>query len=977
MHRAVALALLLALVAIPVQAVAGPALDVRLPSDPRLVTGRLDNGLTYVIRRHPTAERRVGVWLHVASGSLNETEATRGLAHYLEHLAFNGSANFPPGSLVPFFESLGLTFGRDQNAFTSFDQTTYQIMVPAGKPDVLDKALLFMADVAGRLDLSAEEIDGERRIILEEKRARAGAGQRVQDLVLERLAPGSTLGRRLPIGTEPTILGLRRADFLDYYRRWYVPANMTVIVAGDCDPTDVAARIARQFGSLPAGARPEPRPVGVQATAGTRAIVATDAELTRADVSLIRVGPPRQPSTTVGDFRRDLVEWIGTWIAGRRLDAASAQGRARFETASATLDQWAGAVRTATVRASGRPEAWRELLSDLGQILQQARLHGFGPREVEQARAGLLAQARETVSRDATTPVRAVLSSIHHAVTDREPVLSPAQRLALLEHLLPDITPSEVSAAFAAAFDPSDVVVVATLPAAGATPAEAEVAHAGRAAVDVRPAAISERPAPASLLASPPAAGTIVDETTDATSHVTSVWLDNGVRGHHRRMEQRRGEVIVSVTLAGGAIEENATSRGLTEAAAQAWASPATSRLTSTDVQDLLVGKRISLHPHVGEDAVTLTVRTTPGDLETALQLVHVLLTDPLVEPVALERWREASLRWITRRGLEPLHAVQHAAAEALTPATEPRMRPLGREAVAAVTATAAQAWLRRLVAVAPLEAAIVGDVQRADALGVLARYLGALPARPRIDAGTLAALRRVAPPGGPIRVTRRLVTGTPQAAVVAGFRGADVGNRRDVRMLNLAARVLSSRMYRALREERQLVYSIGALSRPGVAYPGFGTFVAQAPTDPERAQALVGAVEAMYVHFAAEGPTEAEVGVARHQLIAQLDQQLQRPEFWAARLATSEYRGERPAEALEARPDYEGARPQDVHDAFRRYWQPGSRFTILITPAPRPAAGIPGDEPAPPPGVQSSPRDEAIAVPGSRTPPVGTPHRQ
>jgi zinc protease len=293
------------------------------------------------------------------------------------------------------------------------------------------------------------------------------------------------------------------------------------------------------------------------------------------------------------------------------------------------------------------------------------------------------------------------------------------------------------------------------------------------------------------------------------------------------------------------------------------------------------------------------------------------------------------------------------------------------------VTATAAQAWLRRLVAVAPLEAAIVGDVQRADALGVLARYLGALPARPRIDAGTLAALRRVAPPGGPIRVTRRLVTGTPQAAVVAGFRGADVGNRRDVRMLNLAARVLSSRMYRALREERQLVYSIGALSRPGVAYPGFGTFVAQAPTDPERAQALVGAVEAMYVHFAAEGPTEAEVGVARHQLIAQLDQQLQRPEFWAARLATSEYRGERPAEALEARPDYEGARPQDVHDAFRRYWQPGSRFTILITPAPRPAAGIPGDEPAPPPGVQSSPRDEAIAVPGSRTPPVGTPHRQ
>src|SRR5688572_2182626 len=213
MHRVVALALLLLLAAPALEAVAQPADGGRLPSDPRLVTGRLDNGLNYVIRRHPTAERRIGIWLHVASGSLNETEDTRGLAHYLEHMAFNGSTNFPPGALVPFFESLGLTFGRDQNAFTSFDQTTYQIVVPAARPDILDKALLFMADVAGRLDLAPAEIDRERRVILEEKRARAGAAQRVSDIVLERLAPESTLGRRLPIGTEAAIRAVAPADF--------------------------------------------------------------------------------------------------------------------------------------------------------------------------------------------------------------------------------------------------------------------------------------------------------------------------------------------------------------------------------------------------------------------------------------------------------------------------------------------------------------------------------------------------------------------------------------------------------------------------------------------------------------------------------------------------------------------------------------------------------------------------------------------
>src|SRR5262250_1741714 len=188
----------LLLSSLPAARAASPS-DEKLPVDPALVMGTLSNGLSYIIRQHKNPEGRVSIWLHVASGSLNETDATRGLAHYLEHMAFNGSANFPPGSVVPFFQSLGLAFGRDQNAFTSFDQTTYQLTLPGGGRDVLDKGMLFMSDVAGRLSLATREIDAERQIILEEKRSRASARQRVQDRLYERLAPESTLGRRLPI----------------------------------------------------------------------------------------------------------------------------------------------------------------------------------------------------------------------------------------------------------------------------------------------------------------------------------------------------------------------------------------------------------------------------------------------------------------------------------------------------------------------------------------------------------------------------------------------------------------------------------------------------------------------------------------------------------------------------------------------------------------------------------------------------------
>lgn len=950
----VLLVVVLLVLVLPPAALAGrPGLHDPLPSDPRLVTGRLANGLAYVVRPHATAERRVGIWLQVATGSLNETDATRGIAHYLEHLAFNGSASFPPGALVPFFEAIGLTFGRDQNAFTTFDQTTYQIMVPTGQPHALDKALLFMSDVASRLDLSPAEIDRERQVILEEKRARASAGQRVSDQVVARLAPESTLGRRLPIGTEATIRALGPDDFRAFYRRWYVPSNMTLIVVGDCDPAAVVPIIAQHFGGAPAAPRPAPLPVGVQATTGTRAIVATDPELTRAEVSLVRLAPPRPPSETVGDFRRDLVESTGAWILRRRLDADIAAGRARFEDARAAVHRWAGAAEVASVRASGSPAAWRDMLADLGQALQRARRHGFIEREMEDARTATLARARDAVTRDATAPIRSVLSAINHAVTRQAPVMAEAQRLALLEQLLPGITAREVSAAFASVFDTSGVVVVAKLPSAASVPDTAELVRVGRAALDVTPAALADTARPTALLAAAPPAGRIVERQADAPSAVASVWLDNGVRAHHRFMDQRKGEVVIAVTLAGGTIEEDAATRGSTAAGSQAWVQPATSTLASTDVRDLLVGKRVDVGPEVDDDSVTLTVRTTPGDLETAFQLVYLLLTDPVVEPVALARWKEAQLQGIERRRLEPMQAMRHLAAEALAPTDEPRMRPLGRDEITRVTREAAQQWLRRLVARAPIEAAVVGDVDEAAALRLVAGYLGALPARPRIGVTTLASLRGVTRPPGPVRLATTIETRTPQAAVLTGFRAADARDRVEARLLTVAARVLSSRMHRTLREERQLVYGIGASSRPALAYPGFGVFVAQAPTDPARAETLANEVDAMYEHFAKEGPTDAEITIARRQLVALLDDQLQHPEFWAARLAASEYRNLGPRDPLEAREQYTRADAADVLDTFRRYWKPDSRFRILVTPAQAPA---PAEAPAPPAPDERSP---------------------
>ena len=478
-----------------------------LPADPALVTGTLANGLRYIVGRNQNPPGRVAIWLHVASGSLNESEETRGLAHYLEHMAFNGSSNFPPGSLVPFFQSLGLTFGRDQNAFTSFDQTVYVLALPDTKPATLDRGLLYLSDVAFRMSLLPEEIDKERQIILEEKRARASPRQRVRDQVLARLAPESTLGRRLPIGTEETIRAMAFPQFEAYYRRWYVPSNMTVIAVGDMDPAAVIEAIDRAFGREPAAARPAPRPVGVKPTAGLHAIVATDPELTQAEVSLVRLEPPLPPVTTVAAYRRALIDRLGVWMLNRRLDADLAEGRAAFNRAGASISTWAQAARVISADATTAADRWRAALTDLALALQRARQHGFTPAELDEARAAFIAQAEQAAQQEPTQPARALLRQINDAVARGEPPLSAGERLALQQRLLPGISAAEVSRTFAADFDPANVLVTLTLPSSAAAPTEAELVGLGRTALDVRPGPAATRAPVTALLANPPPGG--------------------------------------------------------------------------------------------------------------------------------------------------------------------------------------------------------------------------------------------------------------------------------------------------------------------------------------------------------------------------------------------------------------------------------------------------------------------------------------
>lgn len=939
-------------------ALAPRALAQPLPTDPALVTGELENGLRYIVRKHDNPPGRAVVWVHFHTGSLNETDRQRGLAHYLEHMAFNGSENFKPGEVVPFFQSLGMTFGRDQNAFTSFDQTTYQLSLPDATPETLGKGMLFFADVLHRLSLLPAEIDAERQIIQEERRRGLSGRQRVAFYVIEHIAPGSLYGQRITIGTEETIAAVNEADFRDYYGKWYGASNATLMVVADADPESVVAVIKERFGSAPRKPQPTPQPGGVAAYKQSFAIVASDAEIRSEDLQIVRAEPARLPTTTVPQYRDDLVARLGVMSMNQRLADKISRGGTSYESARVSLGNDANAIYTAELSARAAPGKWRAALAEVAGELQRARMFGFSSREFDDAAKEAMAGAERAVETESTQPAQAIVSRLNRDVTNGETSMSAQQRLDLLKQLLPSITREEVGARFTKEFDTKAVAFVATLPAGGDVPTEAELLDLGTKALDREQTPEEETALATELLPSLPAPGQVAEGAEHSASGVWSGWMSNNVRLHYRFMDERKNDVTVRISLIGGELLETADNRGVTQAAQLAWSRPATRRLTSTDVRSLMTGKKVNVGGGGfggrggrrggggggGGDAINLTISGSPDDLETGFQLAYLLLTEPLIEPPAFTQFQDRTRQALEEAQKNPMMTGMRLAGAAPYPDDEPRAQPLTIEQVDKLTCETAQAWLDRLIQSSPIEVVIVGDLPKERALQLATQYLGALPKRERVSPDSYAALRKLERPAGPRVFEKTVESETPQAFVLSGFYGPDESAVADARAMSMAARILSTRMVKEVREESQLVYSIGAGSRPGSTYPGFGVFSAGAPTEPAKVAALLDKLASMYASFAKDGPTEEELDVAKKQMANTFDEQMREPGFWSGRLSQLTFRGASLDNVVNDPAAYQALTAAQVRDVFAKYYAPQNAITVAVTPTGAPAgADAPG----------------------------------
>lgn len=902
-----------------------------LPSDPRVVTGELGNGLSYRVMQHAKPPGRVSLYMHISSGSLNETDKQRGIAHYLEHMAFNGSEHFPPGTVIDFFQAMGMNFGRDQNAFTSFDQTTYILSLPDNKPETLDQGLKFFADVNSRLLLLPDEIDKEREVILEERRTRLGGRQRVQDYMMKNLAPGSTFGERLPIGVEETIKGVTKQDFIDYWGTFYTPSNATVMVVGDMDPKVMAQRVDAAFGSLPKKPRPEDKPVGVREASEPRGVVAADKELTRADLAIQRITPPRPPTKTVAQFRADLVEGMAMGAFNRRIDDKIKAGKVSFQNGGAGTQNLADAIQIASVRFGGEPGKWREMLSEMAAEVSRARKYGFDADEIELVRKQIIAGAEQAVATEAGRDARTILGSMNESVASSEPMMSAQQSLDLFKRLAPTITPEECSKAFADAFKGS-LQYTLSLPDSTPAPTEAELASLGEAAMnaEVKPEAKTARAD--KLMDTLPTPGKVAEGAMHEPSQVWSGWLANNVRVHHRFMDYRQNEASIVINLVGGELLETADNHGISEVAGLALSprSAATKKLSSSQIRDLMTGMKVGVFGSGGPDGFRIVVAGNPEELETGLQLAYLLITEGKIEPAAFDQWKVRTLQRIESQDKDLDAHFGKLVAETIY--SDVRLHPLTKQEVERLSVDAAQKWLEAQMRTNPIEVVVVGDVKQDKALSLVSRYLGALPSRERISSSSFAAQRRLAAPAGK-KKHDEMESSTDKAQVLVSFFGPDESAVAEQRAMRLAGRILSTRMLKKIREEESLVYSISAAYTPGTLYPGYGMMTARSSTDPHKVPALVARCNDMIAEFARTGCTTEELEIAKKQILNTLDEQMKLPQFWLGNMDGITFRGRNVQDVLDAPEAYKAFTPEQILATYKKYCKPDQMVEITLAP--------------------------------------------
>ncbi|HQZ39272.1 MAG TPA: insulinase family protein [Vicinamibacterales bacterium] len=904
------------------------ALDRVLPVDPTVRQGTLDNGLRFFIRRNTRPEARVTLRLAVDAGSMQEELDQRGLAHFLEHMAFNGTEHFKPGELVAFLESIGARFGPHVNASTSFDETIYLLEVPTDREGYVDKGLLALRDFAAGVSLLPAEVDKERGVVLEEWRGRLGASSRITDQQLPVLLNGSRYADRLPIGTPEVIKGAPRERLAAFYQKWYRPDQMAVVVVGDLQADEAERLVRAHFSDIPRPTTPvETVDRSVPSHAETLYSLVTDPEAQGWTVTL-GFKSPVEPQRTVGDYRASLVRQLISQMIGPRLDEIARRPNAPFVGAEAGIDTFGRSLQLFEI-AAAVPE--NGLAAGLEAAMVEARRvqqFGFNPAELDRARRGLLAFYERAYNERGTTESRSYAGEYVRHFLEDEPIPGIEFEYRLASAYLPTVTVEEASRVARALVTDGNRVVLAVAPDKPGTTAPTEdgleAAMARAMASPLTPWA--DETAGRTLVANPPAGGTVTARRSIDALGVTVLTLSNGVEVWMKPTDFKNDQVIFSAYARGGTSLAPERDFHSAELASSLVGVGGRGGFSPVDLSKMLAGRIATASPRIATYAHEIGGSATPRDIETALQLNYLAFTAPNLTPDSFELLKRRLGAALENQAQNPravfgervslVNTSNHYSARMMTPADIPS---LSLEAMQ-------QAYRSRFANAADFTYFFVGAFQVAELTPLVEKWLGGLP-----STGTRTASFRDMGVRFPSAVVRETVIKgkEPASQTVISFF-ADAGNDElEMHRVRAAASILSIRLREILREQLGGTYGVSVGYENSLPQTGYGAIVVQFGSAPENVDTLSKAVFAEVERLKGQGPSPDDVNKVKEMEKRDLETNARQNQYWVGSLQTVHEYGWDPTGILRRPQRTDSLTPELLHGVFKKYF-PMDRYTVV-----------------------------------------------
>ncbi len=892
-----------------------------MPVDPNVKIGRLSNGLTYYIRHNSLPEKRVELRLVVNAGSVLEDDDQQGLAHFMEHMNFNGTKRFPKNELVSYLQSIGVEFSADLNAYTSFDETVYILPVPTDKPGLVDKGLQILEDWAHNALLDPAEIEKERGVVIEEWRLSRGADERMMKQTLPVQYRGSKYAERLPIGTKEILDHFSYDALKRFYTDWYRPDLQAVIVVGDIDVKDMEQKIKTIFGAIPAQPSPRKRETFlVPDHTETLSVVAKDKETALPSVELLYKKDP-QPDTSIGDYCRHINRLLFTGMLNNRFRELRLKSNPPFLTASANYgNSYARTKDAYQLFANSSDTGMGRTLYALLQENRRVLLYGFTPSEFDLQKKQLQSFYDRLFSEREKEESFRYADEYAHNFLINEPIPGIEWEYDFVKQYIASVKLEEVNN-LAKQWITKDNMVI-TLNAPDKTNVKippAEDLNAVLSAVDV--AIIEpykEKVLPASLVdAEKIKAGKISSSKTDDDLQITTIKLSNGATVILKATNFKNDEIMFRAFSKGGhSLVKDADYFSASNAAAIVIQS-GVGNFSAIDLGNMLKGKNTNLSPNITLYSEGFNGNTIPKETETLLQLIHLYFTSPRKDPDAFASYKTRQKQLYANLAANPQIYFSSEFQKMMTK-NHPRAGGLPRpEDFDKINLDRSiQIYKERFANAGDFTFLFVGSFDETIIKPLLEKYIGSLPSIAKKETFKDLGIR---PPSG--KVDKVITKGAdPKSLVSLVFTSPVPYNTTDGYALRSLADIMDIKLIEKLREEKGGVYGVstfGSISKIPYSYSSFSISF---PCAPENADTLSKAAIDELRKIITSGVSMEDLEKIKEQQKRKLEVDIKQNQFWINNLFDAYYLGNNPADILMKQKQSQNLTSKIIQDAAKKY---------------------------------------------------------